>query len=79
MRSFRRLGTALVVAGLMATGIMASSARLHATGFPGGGTSPSVLCILLQKAIEIAETFGDSYLVDYLKGQCANIEGCTCE
>ena len=71
MRSFRRLGTALVVAGCITTGIMASSVRLHAIGRPGGGTSQTVLCALLQRSIEAATAaFGsDSNLVAYLQGQ----------
>src|SRR4051794_4238271 len=45
MNKFRKLGTALALAGLVATRMMASSARLQAAGpGSGGGRSNAVVC-----------------------------------
>jgi hypothetical protein len=70
MRKIRKFGTALAVAAFVATGMMASSARLYAAG-PGGGNSQTVLCALLAKAMANTTTlFGaDSDVVKSLQAQ----------
>ena len=70
MRKIRTFGTALAVAAFVATGMMASSTSLYAAG-PRGGNSQTVLCGLLQKAIDGATTVlgADSELVKALQAQ----------
>ena len=68
MNKFRKFGAALTLAGFVATGMFASSARLHAAG-PGGGKSHEVLCNLLESAIAAATALGDEALVEYLTEQ----------
>lgn len=49
MKNFRTLGTALALAGFVATAMLGSSARLEAAGpGTGGGRSNTVICGGLQ-------------------------------
>jgi hypothetical protein len=75
MIKFRKFGAALTLAGFVATGMLASTARLHAAG-PGSGKSQAVLCNLLESAIAVATSLGNQDLVDYLTAQyAANCSG----
>jgi hypothetical protein len=59
MNKFRNLGTALALAGFVATGMMASSARLQAAGpGSGGGRSNTVICSGLKLLYEGAVAAG---------------------
>ena len=68
MRKIRKFGTALALAAFVATGMMASSASLYAAG-PGGGNSQTVLCGLLQRAINSATAIGATDLAAALQAQ----------
>jgi hypothetical protein len=70
VNKYRKFAAALTVAGFVATGMFASSARLHAAG-PGGGKSQGVLCGLLESAISAATALGNQALIDYLTAQYA--------
>lgn len=74
MRNFRKIGTALVLAGFVATGMIASSAELQAAG---GGNSKTAICRNLDRAIAAAIALGPdaAELVAYLEAQKAAI-GC---
>lgn len=63
MKNFRKFGAALTLAGFVATGMMASSARLHAAGpGTGGGRSNGIICGGLNVLYEGALAAGQ---VDY--------------
>jgi hypothetical protein len=76
MRQLRKVGSALVLAGFVATGMFASSAQLQAAG-PGGGNSQEVHCRLLQRAIDTAIALGaDADLIAFLQAQY-DAQGCS--
>lgn len=77
MRKIRKFGTALVMAAVVATGMMASSTSLYAAG-PGNGNSKSTLCALLQKAIDNANALGATDLAASLTDRF-NALGCGVE
>jgi hypothetical protein len=71
MRQLRKVGSALVLAGFVATGMFASSAQLQAAG-PGSDNSQVVHCRLLQRAIDAAIAIGaDADLIAYLQAEYA--------
>jgi hypothetical protein len=61
MRKLTNLGSAVVVAVLVAGGIVTFSAPIEAAG-PGGGKSGSTLCALLANAEAVALALPDSDL-----------------
>jgi hypothetical protein len=75
MRQLRKVGSALVLAGFVATGMFASSAQLQAAG-PSGGNSQVVHCRLLQRAIDVATALGDADLLAFLQAEY-DAQGCS--
>ena len=59
MRKLTNLGSALVIATLVAAGMVTFNAPIAASGF-GGGTSNATLCALLARAEAAALTLRDS-------------------
>jgi len=59
MRKLTNLGSALVIASLVATGIVTFNAPVAAAG-PGGGKSGATLCALLATAETVALALPDS-------------------
>ena len=59
MRKLTNLGSALVVASLVAGGMVTFSAPIEAAG-PGGGRSNDVLCALLANAEVVASALPDT-------------------
>ena len=58
MRKLTNLGSALVIASLVATGMVTFNAPIAAAG-PGGGRSQTVLCALLANAEAVAQALPD--------------------
>ena len=58
MNKIRKFSTALILTGFVATGMLASSAQLHASGFGGG--SKTSLCRLLAYAYSSVSALPDS-------------------
>jgi hypothetical protein len=52
MKRMNRLGAALVLAGIMASGLSVSTARVEARGKGNGGGDISALCAVLLSVIE---------------------------
>ena len=59
MKSFRKFGAALTLSALVATGMIASSARLQASDFDGRISKTSI-CQLLAYAYGAVSAFPDS-------------------
>jgi len=75
MNKFRNLGTALALAGFVATGMMASSARLQAAGpGSGGGRSNAVICgglkFLYDGAVAAGAVDRAAQIKDYASANC---------
>ena len=77
MRQLRKVGSALVLAGFVATGMFASSAQLQAAG-PGSDNSRAVHCRLLTRAIAVATALGADDLLAYLQAQY-DAQGCSAQ
>jgi hypothetical protein len=72
MRKIQNLGAALTLAGVLALGMMTSTARVEAAGFgPNNPNTQTLLCSFAKSAIEAAATAlgPDSALVIYLQQQ----------
>lgn len=65
MKSFRKFGAALTLSALVATGTIASSARLEASSFDGTVTKTSI-CQLLAYAYSSVSALPDSSYKTYL-------------
>src|SRR3954471_2884379 len=75
MNKFRNLGTALALAGFVATGMMASSARLQAAGpGSGGGRSNTVICGGLKLLYDAAVAAGLDERAEQIKGYASNCD-----
>ena len=70
MRKLTNLGSALVIASLVAGGMVTFNAPIAAQG-PGGGRSNAVLCTLLANAEQVALALPDS---DFKTALLANID-----
>jgi hypothetical protein len=70
MRKLTNLGSALVIASLVAVGMVAFNAPIAAAG-PGGGRSGATLCSLLAAAEAVALELPDS---DFKTAVLANID-----
>lgn len=75
MNTFRKLGAALTLAGFVATGMIASTARLEAAGpGSGGGRSNAVICgglkLLYDGAVAAGAADRAAQIKEYASTNC---------